>query len=130
MQHEAQAVASHCRGTKTDGPRNLLTRPWLGEIDLGVTELPILVPSEEAAALEAAAHERGLTVAQLARLLIRQFLDRASGSGAPAAGSLAPCPLLGEKLPVAAVAGQSNRERLAATRPAPDGFCLRGRNAE
>src|SRR5690242_8451374 len=85
MQHEAQAVAGDRRGTKTDGVRSLGAPPPSGEAARGVVELPLLVPSGDAAALEAAAHERGLTVAQLARLLIRQLLDGDSGNGAPAA---------------------------------------------
>jgi hypothetical protein len=85
MRHEAQTVASHGKGTKTDGVRSLSAPPPLSGLGRGVVELPLLMPGEAAAALEAAADERGLTVAQLARLLIRDFLGRASDDGAAAA---------------------------------------------
>ena len=41
----------------------------------GVVELHLLLPSREAASLEAAAHERGLTTAQFLRRLCRGFLQ-------------------------------------------------------
>jgi hypothetical protein len=85
MRHEALTVAGHGRGMKSDGVRNLITPPPLDGLGRGVVELPLLVPGGEAAALEAAADERGLTVAQLARLLIRDFLGRTSGPEAPTA---------------------------------------------
>jgi hypothetical protein len=50
-----------------------------------MVELPLLVPGDAAVALEGVAEERGLTVAQLARFLIRDFLVRASDDGAAAA---------------------------------------------
>jgi hypothetical protein len=37
-------------------------------------ELPILLPRWQVAALESAAHRRGLTAAAMLRLLLRQFL--------------------------------------------------------
>ena len=43
-----------------------------------VVELGLLLTAWQAGALEAAAHGRGLTAGQLARLLIRDFLDRAA----------------------------------------------------
>ena len=46
-----------------------------------VVELGLLLPAWQAGALEAAAHRRGLTAGQLARLLIRDFLDRAAPHG-------------------------------------------------
>jgi hypothetical protein len=45
-----------------------------------VVELELLLPAERAAALEQAARARGLTVGQLTRRLIYEFLDRAGGS--------------------------------------------------
>ena len=85
MRHEAQTVAGHGEGMKTDGVRSLSAPPPLSRLGRGVVELPLLVPSGEATALEVAADERGLTVAQLARRLIRDFLGRASDDGAAAA---------------------------------------------
>ena len=40
-----------------------------------MVELHLLLPSREAASLEAAAHERGLTTAQFLRRLCRGFLQ-------------------------------------------------------
>lgn len=85
MRHEAQAVASYGKGMKSDGVRSPITPPPLNGLSRSAVELPLLVPSGEAAALEAAADERGLTVAQLARQLICDFLGRTSGPGIPAA---------------------------------------------
>jgi len=45
-----------------------------------VVELALLLPTGQATALETAARRRGLTTAQLARQLVRDFLDR---SGEP-----------------------------------------------
>src|SRR5438309_8584227 len=78
-------MARHDRGMKSDGVKSLITPPPLDGLGRGVLELPLLVPSGEATALEAAADERGLTVAQLARLLIRDFLVRTSGPDTPTA---------------------------------------------
>ncbi len=83
MRHEA--VAGYDKEVMSDGVRSLITPPPLNGFGRGVVELPLLVPGGEAAALEAAADQRGLTVAQLARLLIRDFLGRTSGPEAPAA---------------------------------------------
>ena len=80
-----EAVAGDGKAVKSDAVRSLITPPPLHGFGQGVVELPLLVPGGEAAALEAAADERGLTVAQLARLLIRDFLGRASDDGAAAA---------------------------------------------
>jgi hypothetical protein len=66
MRHEA--VAGYGKEVMSDGVRSLLTPPPLDGLGRGVVELPLLVPGGEAAALEAAANERGLTAAQLARL--------------------------------------------------------------
>jgi hypothetical protein len=41
-----------------------------------VVELTLLLPPGQAAALETAARQRGLTTAQLARQLVRDFLAR------------------------------------------------------
>ena len=85
MRHESLTVAGHGRGMKSDGVRSLITPPPLDGLGRSVVEVPLLVPSGEATALEAAAAERGLTVAQLARRLLRDFLGRTSGPRPPAA---------------------------------------------
>jgi hypothetical protein len=43
--------------------------------DAEVVELRLLLPTRQAAALEAAAHQRGLTVGQMIRRLLRDSLD-------------------------------------------------------
>lgn len=83
MRHEA--VAGYGTEVMSDRVRSLINPPPLNRFGRGVVELPLLVPGDEVAALEAAAHDRGLTVAQLARLLIRDFLGRTSGPDAPTA---------------------------------------------
>jgi hypothetical protein len=80
MRHDTQAVASNGKGMKSDD-----FTPPLNGLSRSVVELPLLVLSGEAAALEAAADERGLTVAQFARHLIRDFLGSTSGPRTPAA---------------------------------------------
>jgi len=45
----------------------------------GVVEVPLLLPDWQAEALEALAHARGLTAAELVRLLLTEFLVRAKG---------------------------------------------------
>jgi hypothetical protein len=42
--------------------------------DAEITELSVLLPGEQALSLEQAAHERGLTMAQMLRRLIQDFL--------------------------------------------------------
>jgi hypothetical protein len=49
--------------------------------DAEVTELSVLLPGEQAQGLERAAHERGLTTAQMLRRLIQDFLRRGHGPG-------------------------------------------------
>jgi len=51
--------------------------------DQEVVELPLLLPKWQAVELEAAARQRGMTMGQLLRRVIRQVLDD-SGVGAPA----------------------------------------------
>jgi hypothetical protein len=41
----------------------------------GVLEVPLLLPDWQVAALETAAHERGLTAGEMVRALVRDFLD-------------------------------------------------------
>lgn len=58
----------------------------LHPVDGEMTEMLLLLPNHQAAALERAARHRGLTSAQLARRLIRAFLetaaaDRPTGDG-------------------------------------------------
>jgi hypothetical protein len=84
MRHEAQAVTDYGKEVLFEGVRSLMTPAPLNGLGGSVVELPLLVPGGEAAALEAAAEERGLTVGQLARFLFRDFLGKASGPGAPA----------------------------------------------
>jgi hypothetical protein len=43
---------------------------------VAVVELLLLLRADEAEAFEAAAHQYGLTVGQMARQFIREFLDR------------------------------------------------------
>jgi len=40
----------------------------------GVVELALLLPARQAAALERAAHQQGLTIGQVLRRLVRDFL--------------------------------------------------------
>ena len=47
----------------------------LPRLDKEMAELILLLPAEEAEALEGAAHRRGLTPGHLLRSLIRDFLD-------------------------------------------------------
>jgi hypothetical protein len=42
----------------------------------GVVEVPLLLPGWQAAALEEAAHARGLTAAAMVRRLLREFLEQ------------------------------------------------------
>ncbi len=42
-----------------------------------ITELSVLLPSPQAQGLEQAAHERGLTAAQMLRRLVQDFLSHA-----------------------------------------------------
>jgi CheY-like chemotaxis protein len=74
MGHKAHSVADHGKGMVADRVRILTNSPLMGEPEQSVVELPLLVPSEAAAALEAAADERALALAQLFRILIRDFL--------------------------------------------------------
>src|SRR4051794_15255138 len=54
--------------------------------DEEIVELALLLSAGQAAALEAAARRRGLTAGQLARRLIRDFLDRHGGPCSPESG--------------------------------------------
>ena len=49
--------------------------------DHEVAELAVLLPCQQAEGLEHAAQQRGLTVAQMVRRLIQDFLRGAQGSG-------------------------------------------------
>jgi hypothetical protein len=51
--------------------------PFLDEGD--VAEMPLLIPAAQAAALEGAAHRRGVTAAQLVRRLVQDFLITTAG---------------------------------------------------
>lgn len=85
MRREAQAAAGFGRAMKADGVTGPTTRPPLNGRGRGMVELSLLVPGGEATALETAAEERGLTAAQLARILINEFLGRTSDPRTPAA---------------------------------------------
>ncbi len=61
-------------GEKTFPPR--ASEPAATDSEL--VELMLLLPSVQAAHLEAAAHERGLTVGQMLRRIVRDFTDRAA----------------------------------------------------
>lgn len=76
-------------GSCAGADRRLPASPRPGEGGPGVAELPLLLAGWEAAALEAAAHERGLTAAQFTRLLIRRFLGAAAGGLGRAQGVVA-----------------------------------------
>jgi hypothetical protein len=69
---------------------NRLSHPAgdLGRRDLEdeVVEVSLLLPGWQASALESAAHDRGLTAAEMVRSLLRDFL---AGPGAEAEGPLA-----------------------------------------
>ena len=57
-------------------PQGTLDNVWGGvRVDPEVVELLLLLPAEEADALERAAKQRELTAGQLLRRLIRGFLD-------------------------------------------------------
>ena len=49
--------------------------------DQEVVELPLLLPMWQAVELEAAARQRGMTMGQLLRRVIRQVLDDSAGGG-------------------------------------------------
>jgi hypothetical protein len=53
----------------------LSTRPGLSRPDGDMVEWTLFLPRQQALALEAAAHDRGLTVGQLLRRLIHDFAD-------------------------------------------------------
>jgi hypothetical protein len=50
----------------------------IGTLDMDVVEMPLLLAADQAAALESAAFQHGLTVAQMTRRLIENFLQRTS----------------------------------------------------
>jgi hypothetical protein len=47
--------------------------PGLSRLEGNLVEMMVLLPQDQAMALEAAAHGEGLTVGQLVRRLVRQF---------------------------------------------------------
>jgi hypothetical protein len=53
----------------------------VSRVDAEMAELVLLLPDAQVAALEQAARRRGLTAAQLARRLIREFLSCAAPQG-------------------------------------------------
>lgn len=55
----------------------VLTHGQLAPRGADVMELPLLLPAGDATALERAARRRGLTVGQMLRLLVREFLHEA-----------------------------------------------------
>jgi hypothetical protein len=52
------------------------TASEMSPLDDEMTELALLLPTRQAQALQAAAHDRGLTAAQLLRSLIRDFCEQ------------------------------------------------------
>jgi hypothetical protein len=61
------------RGVRVDSERE--GKEQLAYLDGGMMELTLLLPEEQALALEQAARQRGLTGAQLTRRLIGLFLE-------------------------------------------------------
>jgi hypothetical protein len=49
-------------------------------VDGDVVEIPLLLPGWQARALETAAHESGLTAAEMVRVLLRDFIAGQPGS--------------------------------------------------
>src|SRR5262245_63295021 len=74
--------ASECelnRGEAAMSDRTILSRPrGVARLDEEMVELPLLLTGSQAEALEAAAHRRGVTVAQMVRRLVRDFLSGVS----------------------------------------------------
>jgi hypothetical protein len=67
---------------RTGDPVHPLLEAGMTRQDQEVVELPLLLPKWQAVELEAAARQRGMTMGQLLRRVIRQALDD-SGAGAP-----------------------------------------------
>jgi hypothetical protein len=57
-------------------PRGEMAEPALDE----VTEVSFLLPEWQMALLESAAHDRGMTTAQVVRRLVRDFVNRVDDS--------------------------------------------------
>jgi hypothetical protein len=53
-----------------------------------VVEIPLLLSGWQVSALETAAHDRGLTAAEMVRCLLRDFLSNVSRSGNGASPSI------------------------------------------
>ena len=51
-------------------------KPRLSFFDGEMTELPVCLPTWQAAALEQAAHSRGLTAGQMLRGIVQEFFSR------------------------------------------------------
>jgi len=51
-------------------------KPRLSFFDGEMTELPVCLPTWQAAALERAAHARGLTAGQMLRGIVQEFFSR------------------------------------------------------
>jgi hypothetical protein len=66
-----------CPRERVPSPDRLARSPAL-EGDFAVVEFPLLLTVHQARALEAAAHRGGLTVGQMARHILRDFLERES----------------------------------------------------
>ena len=67
-------------GTMNDEHRSCPAEDQVVWEDEQVTELRVLLPRQQAAELEKSAHSRGLTLGQLIRLLIRDYLADRSGA--------------------------------------------------
>jgi hypothetical protein len=66
----------------TGDPVHPLLEAGMTRQDQEVVELPLLLPKWQAVELEAAARQRGMTMGQLLRRVIREALDD-SGAGMP-----------------------------------------------
>ncbi len=57
-------------------------------LDSGIVEIPLLLPAWQAEVLEDAAHDRGLTAAEMVRQLLRSFIAERlrAGNNRPSAG--------------------------------------------
>jgi hypothetical protein len=59
------------------GDEAFLSRgPDLSRLDADLVEMTLLLPQEQVATLEEAAHDRGLTIGQMIRRLVRDFTSR------------------------------------------------------
>jgi len=61
----------------SDRSRNPFFSPeGRGVLEADVVEIPLLLPAGEVSALETAAHDQGLTAAEMVRCVLRDFIAR------------------------------------------------------